>query len=156
MALLIEATDAHFAWMLGEAEQPDSLRLPPGGVDEPFVLRWVRRTLAEMGPATSWMMVDGGEVVGVCSLKSPAQADGFIEIGYGVTAERRRRGHATRAVTEMIEHTSRVPGIHGLWATTAANNEPSQKVLSANGFIERGRSIHPQEGELVLWRLALN
>ena len=26
-------------------------------------------------------MVDDGEVVGLCSLKSPAEADGFIEIG---------------------------------------------------------------------------
>ena len=155
MALLIEATDAHFAWMLGEADPPDFLSLPASGVDEPFVLNWIRRTLAEMGPGTCWMMVDDGVVVGVCSLKSPAEADGFIEIGYGVAPDRRRRGYATRATAEMIERAGRMPGIHGLWATTAAGNEPSQEVLSANGFAECGRAIHPEEGELVLWRLGL-
>ncbi len=156
MSLLIEATDAHFAWMLGEARSPDPLRLPPSGVDEPFVLRWIRRTLAEMGPGTSWMMVDDGVVVGLCSLKSPAEDDGFIEIGYGVAEAHRRRGHATRAVAEMIERACGMPGIHGVWATTAADNEPSQKVLSANGFSENGRAIHPEEGELLLWRFALD
>lgn len=155
MALLTEAVDAHFAWMLGEAGPPEPLRLPPGGVDKPFVLRWIRRTLAEMGPGTSWLMVDDGEVVGLCSLKSPAEADGFIEIGYGVAPDHRRRGYAKRAAAEMIVRAAGMSGIHGLWATTAADNTPSQKVLSANGFMECGRAVHPEEGELVLWRLAL-
>ena len=152
MVLLVEASDAHFAWMLGEAGPPGPLRLPAGGVDQPFVLGWIRRTLAEMGPGTSWMMVDDGVVVGLCSLKSPAEDDGYVEIGYGVAPDHRRRGYATRAAAELIERAARMPGIHGLWATTAADNAPSQKVLSANGFTERGRAVHPEEGELVLWR----
>jgi RimJ/RimL family protein N-acetyltransferase len=155
MTLLVEATDADFAWMLGEAGAPASLHLPPGGVDAPFVLKWIRRTLAEMGPGTCWMMVDDGEVVGVCSLKSPTEADGFIEIGYGVVEAHRRRGHATRSVAELVERASRMPGIHGLWASTAADNEPSQRVLVANDFVEAGRAVHLEEGELVLWRLRL-
>ena len=43
MTDLIEATDAHFAWMLGEATRPDGLQLPEGGVEPPGVLRWPRR-----------------------------------------------------------------------------------------------------------------
>lgn len=155
MSFLVEATDAHLAWMLGEAEAPDLLRLPPGGVDAPAVLSWIRGALAAMGPGACWMMVEAGEVVGVCSLRSPAQDDGFIEIGYGVAEAHRRRGYATRAVAEMIEHAAGRAGIHGLWATTAADNEPSRRVLSANRFVVCGRAVHPEEGELVLWRLGL-
>jgi RimJ/RimL family protein N-acetyltransferase len=155
VALLVDATDAHFAWMLGEAPAPDALRLPPGGLDDPFILRWLRRGLAEMGPGSSWLMVAGGEVVGLCSLKSPPEDDGFTEVGYGVAVAHRRRGYATRAAAEMALRAALFPGVRGLWASTAADNEPSQKVLSANGFIECGRATHPEEGDLVLWRRAL-
>jgi len=96
MTALIEATDAHFAWMLGEAPAPDGLILSPGGIDELWVYAWLRRNLAALGPATSWLMTADGEVVGLCSFKTAPDADGFAEIGYGVAPERRRLGHATR------------------------------------------------------------
>src|ERR1700753_1835759 len=137
--------------MLGEAEGPSGLRLPPGGVDAPFVLSWVRRTLAEMGPGTCWMMAADGGVVGICSLKSPAEDDGFLEVRYCVAEAHRRLGHATRAVAEIVERAARMPGIHGLWATTAADNEPSQKVLAGNGFAEARRGGSPAEGGTGPW-----
>ena len=39
---LAPATDAHFAWLLGETAAPAGLGLPPGGIDEPWVYRWLR------------------------------------------------------------------------------------------------------------------
>jgi len=149
---LIEATDAHFAWMLGEAEAPDSLVLPPDGIDEPWVYRWLRGNLAVLGPATSWLMTADGEVVGLCSFKAAPDAEGFAEIGYGVAPERRRLGHATRGVALLIEAASRQRQVHGLTAATALTNEPSQRVLEVNGFIQTGRGVDPDEGEMILWR----
>jgi RimJ/RimL family protein N-acetyltransferase len=149
---LIEATDAHFAWMLGEASAPDGLVLPPGGIDEPWVYGWLRRNLRALGPATSWLLVDDREVVGLCSFKSAPDEEGFAEIGYGVAPERRRLGHATRGVALLVEAASRQPHVRGLTAGTALSNAPSQRVLECNRFAQAGRGSDPDEGEMILWR----
>ena len=100
---LVPATDAHFAWLLNEADAPDGLRLPPAGIDEPAVYEWLRRTLPSLGGHGSWLMVANGEAVGLCSYKAPPDVQGDVEIGYGVAPERRRLGHATRAVALLVE-----------------------------------------------------
>jgi RimJ/RimL family protein N-acetyltransferase len=154
--LLVEAQDAHFAWMLGEVPGPPDLRLASGGIDEPWVYKWLRRNLARIAPPSSWLMVDSGEVVGMCSYKGPPDDSGAVEIGYGVAAERRRLGYATRAVAELIAVAGRDPRVRRLTAETAVSNAPSQRVLEANGFARTGTAHDADEGEMVVWGLALN
>jgi RimJ/RimL family protein N-acetyltransferase len=149
----VAASDAHFAWMLGEAaEAPDGLRLPPGGVEDPAVLGWLRRGLPGVA-CRSWLMTAGGEVVGLCSHKGPPDAQGEAELGYGVTAERRRRGYATQAVALMVAAARADPGISALTAQTALANLPSQRALEANGFAKVGTAHDPEDGDLLVWRL---
>jgi len=112
---LVEATDSHFTWMLGESPSPDRLGLPPGGIDEAWVLRWLRRNLASFGQPGNWLVVAEGEVVGLCSYKTAPSADGAVEIGYGVAATRRRLGHATRAVELAIRAARSDPASAGSW-----------------------------------------
>jgi len=155
MALeLVPAIDAHFAWMLGEAIAPGDLRLPPGPVDEPWVLQWLRRTLPKLGGCGSWLVVADGEVVGMCSYKNPPDAKGDVEIGYGVAPERRRLGHATRAVSLLVEAARLDERVRALTAETALGNLPSQRVLEANGFVQAGRGMDDDEGATIVWRLA--
>ena len=149
---LIVARDEHFAWMLGEGPAPEPLSLPPGVVDEPWVLRWLRSTLPAVA-GRSWLMVAGGEVVGLCGHKNPPTADGVADIGYGVAPERRRLGFATCAVTMIIEAARADAAIVALTAETALANLPSQRVLSANGFAKVGLSHDRDEGEVIVWRL---
>ena len=153
MITLVKATDAHFAWLLGEAPPPDGLILPPGGVEKPGVLRWLRRRLA-VG-ASHWLMVADGEVVGLCSFKGPANAEGVLELGYGVAPERRRRGHALAAVACLVEVARGRPGLAGLMAETATTNIASAKVLEANGFSRAGVRTGPEYGVLMIWRRGL-
>ena len=154
-AMLTPATDAHFAWMLGEGPPPDRLSLPPGGVDAAWVLRWLRRNLARFGQPGNWLIVADGEVVGLCSHKTAPSADGAVEIGYAVAAERRRRGHATRAIALLILAARRDPRIRRLVAETAVGNLPSQRVLEANGFAKTGTSVDADEGEVIVWTLEI-
>ena len=149
---LIEAHDAHFAWMLGEGDAPDGLRLPPGGVDQPWVYRWLRQGLRERGGRGQWLMVADGEVVGLCGHKGLPNEAGEVEIGYGVAPERRRRGYATRAVGVIIEAALADPAVRVLTAETALANHASQRVLEANGFAPVGRSHDDEEGETIVWR----
>lgn len=146
------ASDAHFAWMLGEAEPPDTaLALPPGGVDEPWVLRWLRRNLA--AGAQNWLVVADGEVVGLCSHKTLPDAAGAVEIGYAVAPARRRAGHATAAIRLLAAEARADPQLTALVAQTALSNRPSQRVLAANGFRDDGRGWDDDEGEMLKWRL---
>jgi len=149
---LIAARDEHFAWMLGEGPAPAPLRLSPGGMDERWVLEWLRRTLPRVA-GRSWLMVAGDEIVGLCSHKNPPTAEGVAEIGYGVAPERRRLGYATRAVAMIAEAARADHGINALTAETALANLASQRVLEANAFARAGRSHDRDEGEVIVWRL---
>jgi RimJ/RimL family protein N-acetyltransferase len=152
---LVPSTDAHFAWLLGEAEPLAGLRAPPGGVDAPWVLRWRRRIQPTLGDTGGWLMVADGEVVGLCGYKAPPNPEGDVEIGYAVAPERRRRGHATWAVALTIEAARLDARVSALVAETALANLPSQKVLSANGFTDVCRGMDDDEGETIVWRLEL-
>ncbi len=59
-------------------------------------------------------------------------------IGYAVAPWKRRLGHATRALALMLPE-ARKEGLAYVELTTDPDNEPSQKVITANGgvFVER-------------------
>ena len=151
---LLAATDAHFAWMLGEADPPGPLRLPPGGVDEAWVLRWLRRNLA--AGAASWLILDGEEVAGLCSHKTAPDAEGAAEIGYATAPAHRRRQIATLAIALLAAQARADPRLRTLTAETATTNRPSQRVLEANGFEAVGGGFDADEGEMIRWRLAVD
>jgi len=65
-------------------------------------------------------------------------------------------GWATqRGVALLVEAVARQPSVRGLTAATALANEPSQRVLEANGFSQNGRAVDSDEGEMILWRRAV-
>jgi RimJ/RimL family protein N-acetyltransferase len=150
---LVAVEDLDFAWMLGDGPSRSALALPPGGVDAPEILRLLRgmaRRLRGGGSHGSWMIVSGGEVVGLCSYKQ-APKDGVVEIGYGVAGSRRRLGHATAAVTAMLDYAATDPAVRKVIASTAADNTASQRALARNGFVQNGTVLDPDDGELLLW-----
>lgn len=83
----------------------------------------------------------------------PPQVLGHI--GYAVVPWKRRRGYATAALALMLVEARR-EGLDHVLLTTDPDNEPSQKVILANGgvLIERMYSEHWQRDELC-WRIVL-
>lgn len=153
--MLVPAVDADLAWMLGEANAPDGLTLPPGGVDTPQTLKWVRRTLPALGPHGAWMLVDDGEVVALCSYIAPPTPRGEVEIGYGVAPERRGSGYGSQISKLLLEAARGDPRVRALTAETALGNIASQRMLVGNGFFKTGRGWDDEEGETIRWRLEL-
>ncbi len=155
---LVEVTAADLDWMAsGEPAPGRALRLPPGGVDDPVVLRIVRgivETLHAQNCRGAWMMVSDGEVVGLCSYRRPP-AGGEVEIGYGVAASRRKRGHATRAVAAMLAAAQADPAVRVVVAETAVDNPASQRALERNRFERTGTRADPEDGEVLGWRRVL-
>lgn len=158
MTRLIAATDAHFAWLLGEGPAPDGLLAAKGGVESPEILAWLRRVAAELaaaGVVGSWLIVASNEVVGLCGLKAPPDGFGAAEIGYGVAATRRGEGHATRAVRHLVSRARDIGGLSVLRAETTVDNSASRRVLERNGFTRVASRAEPEDGELIVWSLML-
>ena len=154
MVHLLPATNDHFAWLLNEAVAPSSLRLPEGGVDDPVVLRILRRLTAKLHAAdcqASWLIVAQDVVVGLCSFKRPADDARIAEIGYGVAESQRRKGYATMAIDLLIKEVVKSKAASQLSAETVIANLPSQRVLERNGFSIHGTRVDAEDGDLLIW-----
>lgn len=146
----MELVEADAATLDGLAAGSSAHRLPPGGVEAPEVLAILRDALAS--GARTWLMVADGEVVGLCGTKSAPHA-GTVEIGYGVAASRRGRGHAAVAVAALLALLGR-EGVARVSAQTDPGNPASERVLRRAGFLRAGTRMVP-EGEAALWWRAL-
>jgi len=142
--------------MLGERPRVDGLDLPPDGIDVPSIIRFLRQAAADLREAQctgSWLIVEGSEAIGLCSYKTRPDPTRTVEIGYGIAAERRGRGHAAQAVALMLREARSDPAIDRVTAETATGNAASQSVLQRNGFVRVGARGDPEEGELILWSI---
>ena len=156
--MLVEATDEHFDLMLA-GTAPDGLRLPEGGLEAEPVLEMLkclaRGIRQEFGPA-AWMIVEGGEVIGLCSITKAFSQPSLVEIGYGIAQAHRGRGHAARAIEELLRLLWADGRIDVVAAETSTENPPSQRVLEKNGFQRVGERTDPEDGPLICWRIAVN
>ncbi|MEO8811469.1 MAG: GNAT family N-acetyltransferase [Caulobacteraceae bacterium] len=158
MTQLITAIDHDFAWLLGEESPAHSLHEAPGGVEERSILKWLRAVSARLeagGHLGSFLIVDEGEVVGLCGFRGPPDISGSGEIGYGIAASRRRLGHATRAVALMCAEVRQRAAVTALRAETSTQNPASQRVLEYNGFAKVGSRHDDEDGDLLLWSKTL-
>ena len=106
---------------------------PPGAgwpsAETPFALGFV-----PVGGLT-WLVVDEtGHIVGELGTKAPPDADGMVEIGYGLTGASRGRGLGTRAVTALVDWLAAQTDVRRLVAHVAADNLPSRRLLERLGF----------------------
>jgi RimJ/RimL family protein N-acetyltransferase len=158
---LRDATDEDFvALNRGDASIAGGLRVPRGGVDHPAVVNHVREMAARVRGGAfrggHWLVVAGGEVVGLIGYKHVPRANGEVEIGYGIAPGRRRRGHATRAVRLLLAIAREDPAVRVVLADTAVDNLGSQRALEANGFRRVGTHVDPVDGEpLIRWSVAV-
>lgn len=102
------------------------------------------------GDTGTWLVVvpgDTGEVVGECGWYGPPDADGAVEIGYGLAAPYRRLGLGTEAVAVLAAWAEQQPGVRLVTAEVLPGNEASLRLLGRLGFSEQGS--HPPHLRLV-------
>ena len=152
--MLIELTGSDFDALL-KGIAPRNLRLvPDSAIAPPDVLEMLARLAAEIGAEFSpsaWMMVEDGEIVGLCSIARIPQ-DGEIHIGYGVAPARQGRGCTTRAIAQLLEWGRSDPRVALISAETGVENIASQRVLERNGFIRTGERIDAEDGPVICWQ----
>jgi RimJ/RimL family protein N-acetyltransferase len=79
-------------------------------------------------------LADGGALVGGIAF-TPSRVEPAAELGYWLARAWWGQGIATRAVGLLLHEVSRRP----LFATVAAHNHASLRVLAKHGFVERAR-----------------
>ena len=99
-------------------------------VDRPDVWKWYAIWAIEL---------KDGTVVGGVAFKG-LNADGMVEIGYGVFDGHEGRGYATEAVGALTSWALRQPGVLRVEAETAPDNLASQRVLEKCGFVPLGKN----------------
>jgi RimJ/RimL family protein N-acetyltransferase len=106
----------------------------------------VRQTFSPV----SWLILEDGELVGLCSLTRPP-ISGIIDIGYGIAPSRQGRGFAKGAVRAIAAWACRAPHVSAITADTAFDNFASQRVLQSSGFRKVGERMDDEDGHLYCW-----
>jgi RimJ/RimL family protein N-acetyltransferase len=151
-------TDAHFAWMMGEADAPLSpLVLPDPPIASPEILAMLRGIAAGLAATeerpVAWLASEASAVVAMISFTRRGP-DNRYELGYGVAPDHRGKGIMTRALGTLLPLLA-AQGHHGLTVETSVDNPASQHVLERNGFARSGTREDPEDGALILWAIDL-
>lgn len=101
------------------------------------------------GGATAWLVVETGLVVGEGGTAGPVDADGVVEIGYGLAASVRGRGLGSEAVRLIAGAALALPGVRAVRAHALLDNVPSRRALLRAGF-----SLDAVDGILARYALA--
>ena len=155
--MIIETEAADYAALL-DGRAPRGLTLADSPIAPPEILQMLaglaERVSATFAPA-SWLIVEDGEFVGLCSITRPPE-DGSVDIGYGIAPDHQRRGIATRAIGAIVEWARGVPNVSAITAETAVDNIASQLVLMRNGFERTSERVDVEDGPLFGWRCAVD
>jgi RimJ/RimL family protein N-acetyltransferase len=92
-----------------------------------------------------------GVVVGGCGFKGPPDAEGMVEIAYGIDPQHQRRGYATEAAGALIAFAFETGQVRIIRAHTKPDNAASARVLVRCGFERLGEVIDPEDGLVVRW-----
>ncbi|HEV3187004.1 MAG TPA: GNAT family N-acetyltransferase [Acidimicrobiales bacterium] len=82
-----------------------------------------------------------GTVIGQCGFHGPPEVVGRAEIGYTIFPDYRDHGYATEAVTGLTD-LARKNGSSVIFASVAADNAPSIRVVEKAGFLRTGAQMN--------------
>lgn len=95
-----------------------------------------------------------GAVVGSGGFKGPPDADGMVEIAYGIVPSFERRGFATQVARALTAHASANDSVRLVRAHTMPEPNASNSVLKKCGFQFVDEVIDPDDGLVWRWERA--
>jgi ribosomal-protein-alanine N-acetyltransferase len=126
---------------------------------ESFEYAYYLLKLAPSLPALGWWVylfvhVDERALVGSGGFQAEPDAYGSVEIGYEIAGEFRNRGLATEAAQGMIAYAFARPEVATVVAHTAAEPNPSTRVLEKVGMEYVKTLYGTEDGDLWRWRIS--
>jgi RimJ/RimL family protein N-acetyltransferase len=89
--------------------------------------------------------------IGSGGFKGPPDADGIVEIAYGVAPEHQGRGYATEAAEALVAYAFTSGQVRVVRAHTLPENDASKRVLEKSGFRFVGEVHDPEDGLVCRW-----
>lgn len=108
-----------------------------GAIDKKLVI--MRDLPIELHPwCTYWLMVLDCDnlALGLAGFKGVPDADGSVELGYGINSIYQGRGYMTETIGALVDWAFAHPECRQVSAFTVPGNIASRKVLVKNGFEE--------------------
>src|SRR5262245_36473709 len=93
---------------------------------------------------------DSATVVGSAGFTGPPDADGVVEISYGVNPDHQNKGYATEAAQALTTYAFSSGKVSLVRAHTRPEPNASTRVLAKCGFRRVGEVIDPEDG--LVWR----
>jgi RimJ/RimL family protein N-acetyltransferase len=91
-------------------------------------------SFVDTGGITYVVVDDEGRIYGDCGTKAPPDADGVVEIGYGLAAPSRGRGLGGGAVAALVDVLDERGDVTAIEAEVHIGNEASWRLLERLGF----------------------
>ena len=92
-----------------------------------------------------------GEIVGGAGFKGDPDAEGMVEIAYGIVPSRAGRGYATEAARALIHFAAHDARVRLIRAHTLPEPNASTRVLKKCGFVQIGEVTDPEDGPVWRW-----
>ena len=92
-----------------------------------------------------------GRVIGSAGFKGPPDADGMVEIAYGIVPSRAGRGYATEAAAALVRFALATGSVRLVRAHTLPAANASTRVLEKCGFRHTGTVVDPEDGPVWRW-----
>ena len=118
--------------------------------------RWLARVRLT-NPGDVWALAfdvverDTGSTVGSCGFKGPPDADGMVEVAYGIEPGERGRGYATESAAALTAFAFASGRVRVVRAHTKPDNPSSARVLAKCGFASVGQVVDPEDGLVRRW-----
>lgn len=147
------------ALLAGESafEEQFQFKVIPGYIEFPGALEWMLKQLqAGSDPAWgSYLIIHRAHqtLIGLGGYKGEPDADGMVEIGYGIANDYRGKGYATEAAQGMIRHAFTHPDVKKIWAHTLAEPNASTHVLRKSGMQNIATFEDHEDGTIWRWEI---
>jgi RimJ/RimL family protein N-acetyltransferase len=155
-----EALAALAAGDLALAIELTGLPLTPYLVSEDRIGVWRRRATQvveapEDQPWVTGLLIDEetGDVVGAGGFHARPDADGMVEVGYGVDPAHRRRGYARAALLLMIDRARSDASARVFRVTVSPDNTASLGLVAQLPFVEAGEQWDDEDGLEIIFEL---
>jgi ribosomal-protein-alanine N-acetyltransferase len=89
--------------------------------------------------------------IGSCGFKGPPDADGIVEIAYGIAPAHQNKGYATEAAAALVQFARADARVRIIRAHTMEDANASARVLLKCGFHRRGQVVDPDDGRVFRW-----
>jgi ribosomal-protein-alanine N-acetyltransferase len=121
-------------------------------VSEAFLAR-----LRSAASADSWrdgfgvVQLADNRLIGLCSFNGPPDAEGAVEISYGIAPGYAGRGYATEAAQLLIAQAFSDRRVRRVLAHTLPERNASTRILEKCGFKHCGELVDPVDGPIWCW-----